>query len=330
MTDSAETMREALKEARDTLEALRKQLHGEPFAQNRDRWLNLGMRTVDAIKKSDAALSASGTKSDGGHGGQPYASTDAVEGASAPNALSGRQEGRTGGVVGATQTPGTSMSSGQTKPITAGQAPGPSDPISSQPDEREAIARIATEWRRQLGWREFEAARDGLTEEGKTGLYWIRLFVKDLDAILAMQAERRGATPVVHAINGPFASPISKMLVDDPNSASGKRLVDAPLPPAPIVGLEPVAWRYWWRSKYLTYSLNEPRPDDAEPLYTRAQLEAHAAEQVRAEREACARIADDWRVSKINNGDLTNEQLNQLLNGIGPNIAAAIRARGQV
>lgn len=53
---------------------------------------------------------------------------------------------------------------------------------------------------------------------------------------------------------------------------------------AEIAGLEPVAWRYWWRSKYLTYSLNEPRPDDAEPLYTRTQLEAHAAEQVRAER----------------------------------------------
>lgn len=189
MSDSAETMREALKEARDTLEALRKQLHGEPFAQNRDRWLNLGMRTVDAIKKADAALSASGTKSDGGHGGQPYASTDAVEGASAPNALSGRQEGRTGGVVGATQTPGSSMSSGQTKPITAGQAPGPSDPISSQPDEREAIAE-------QLqGWADFIDTEAAQSMSVASAAYANGGSLADdlRSAILAMLAERRGA-----------------------------------------------------------------------------------------------------------------------------------------
>ncbi|BEV44705.1 hypothetical protein [Afipia carboxidovorans] len=43
-----------------------------------------------------AVFRAINTSSDGGHGGQPYASTDAVEGASAPNAISGKQEGRTG------------------------------------------------------------------------------------------------------------------------------------------------------------------------------------------------------------------------------------------
>ena len=101
--------------------------------------------------------------------------------------------------------------------------------------------------------------------------------------------------------------------------------VAAPAHPAPIAGLEPVAWLMEWRTQP-----NSPMPKNDQPLYSAAQLEAHAAEQVRAEREACARFADDWRVSEINNGDLTNEQLNQLLNGTGPNIAAAIRARGQV
>ena len=55
-----------------------------PF--NRERWIEEPLYT---------ALAAA-NQSDGGHGGQPYASTDAVEGASAPNAPSGKQEGRTG------------------------------------------------------------------------------------------------------------------------------------------------------------------------------------------------------------------------------------------
>ena len=114
--------------------------------------------------------------------------------------------------------------------------------------------------------------------------------------------------------------------------------VAAPAQPAPIAGLEPVAWRYWWRSKYLTYSLNEPRPDDAEPLYTRAQLEAHAAERVEAEREACAAEADraaelhiDSRDERLGQGPpdtrgaLTQARQAQTANAI----ADAIRARGQ-
>ena len=116
--------------------------------------------------------------------------------------------------------------------------------------------------------------------------------------------------------------------------------VAAPAHPAPIAGLEPVAslldelreytaLRYAGDCKCGNCQL-VPRATLDRAIQTMAQLEAHAAEQVRAERKVCAKIADDWRVSKINNGDLTNEQLNQLLNGIGPNIAAAIRARGQV
>ena len=95
-----------------------------------------------------AVFRANNTESDGGHGGQPYASTDAVEGASAPNATSGKQEGRTGIEVGASQTPGSSMSSGQSAPIVAGQAPGPSDPSSTRSDvtaslEGDAVERVA-------------------------------------------------------------------------------------------------------------------------------------------------------------------------------------------
>ena len=58
MTDQREKMREALHEARYTLEALRSRLEQEPFAQSRDKWFDLGLRTVDAIKLADAALSA--------------------------------------------------------------------------------------------------------------------------------------------------------------------------------------------------------------------------------------------------------------------------------
>ncbi len=96
--------------------------------------------------------------------------------------------------------------------------------------------------------------------------------------------------------------------------------------PAPIAGLEPVAWRYWWRSKYLTYSLNEPRPDDAEPLYTRAQLEAHAAEQVRPLVEALEGLIEAVELDADEGlegiGSYTGARLTDAKN--------AIRARGQV
>jgi len=102
--------------------------------------------------------------------------------------------------------------------------------------------------------------------------------------------------------------------------------VAAPAHPAPIAGLEPVAWRYWWRSKYLTYSLNEPRPDDAEPLYTRAQLEAHAAEQVRPLVEALEGLIEAVELDADEGlegiGSYTGARLTDAKN--------AIRARGQV
>lgn len=42
--------------------------------------------------------------------------------------------------------------------------------------------------------------------------------------------------------------------------------------------------------------------------------------------EVAAEIAAVWRISKLNNGDLTDSQLNDFLNEIGPNIAATIRS----
>lgn len=65
--------------------------------------------------------------SDGGHGGQPFALADAAREVPAPRNISGKQEGRTGSKVGTSQTPGSPVSSGQTVPIIAEQAPGPSE-----------------------------------------------------------------------------------------------------------------------------------------------------------------------------------------------------------
>jgi hypothetical protein len=89
-----------------------------------------------------AALSSEGQEkksqsSDGGSRERPFALTDAVRETSAPNAPSGKQEGRTGIEVGASQTPGSSMSFGPAQPIVAGQAPGPSEATALNEGERE-------------------------------------------------------------------------------------------------------------------------------------------------------------------------------------------------
>jgi hypothetical protein len=188
MTDSAEKMRALVQWLKDAPTSVYTFTTDGQATVCHPRYLLASDRDViiALLEREIAALRASGTKSDGGHGGQPYASTDAVEGASAPNALSGRQEGRTGGVVGATQTPGSSMSSGQTKPITAGQAPGPSDPIPSQPDERDRIQQIielAMIEEAEIQYADF-TDRDRQRE---------KIIANAADAILAMQAERRGA-----------------------------------------------------------------------------------------------------------------------------------------
>lgn len=131
------------------------------------RGANGGVYTIHAAALGiscairSAVFRANNTESDGGHGGQPYASTDAVEGASAPNATSGKQEGRTGIEVGASRTPGSSMSSGQSAPIVAGQAPGPSDPSSTRSDV--TLENVAYQIRRALV--EYYPAMNGVIRE---------------------------------------------------------------------------------------------------------------------------------------------------------------------
>lgn len=200
--------------------------------------------------------------------------------------------------------------------------PGPSDPIPSQPDEQEAIAREPTV--EQMDRIAASKVRpyshnsalilDGLRDETD-------IVQAAAHARLAMQAERRGE-PTTNAAVAQWLEPTAHNgLVAGSSPASGTNTQ-----PAPIAGLEPVAWRYWWRSKYLTYSLNEPRPDDAEPLYTRAQLEAHAAEQVRPLVEALEGLIEAVELDADEGlegiGSYTGARLTDAKN--------AIRARGQV
>jgi hypothetical protein len=65
--------------------------------------------------------------SDGGTGVQPFVHAEAAWEVPAPRNISGKQEGQTGIKVGTSQTPGSPMLSALTLPISAGQAPGPSE-----------------------------------------------------------------------------------------------------------------------------------------------------------------------------------------------------------
>ena len=104
--------------------------------------------------------------------------------------------------------------------------------------------------------------------------------------------------------------------------------------PAPIAGLEPVAWLMEWRTQP-----NSPMPKNDQPLYSAAQLEAHAAEQVRAEREVCASIIDARCaevLSRQYSDDPPPTEFEQSVNtnlrltaALLPDLSAAIRARGQ-
>jgi len=96
---------------------------------------------VKELRAILSLLSGASTKSDGGPRGQPFALTDAVRECPAPRLSSGKQEGRTGSEVGASQIAGSSMSCGLARPIVAEQAPGPSDP-SPGPDVRRRVLDI--------------------------------------------------------------------------------------------------------------------------------------------------------------------------------------------
>ena len=240
--------------------------------------------------------------------------------------------------------------------------PGPSDPIPSQPDEREAI----------------KTALIAAGCDTGDGSYVHAAMDSVIAAILAMQAERRGATRptiptccVTGAIPGDggacgdcdpctlgenMVPDAVKRLIAEKNSLRQRvgeledQLHEAPAQPVPIAGLEPVAWRFAKRSVWHVTSEHgwaDVHGDCVEPLYTRAQLEAHAAEQVRAERERnpLNQLPNDlyWLIGK--GKTRPDEPLYgvQLLepgslkiiaeaehDDLTEAIAAAIRARGQV
>lgn len=157
-------------------------------------------------------------------------------------------------------------------------APGPSDPIAPQPDERERIQQIielAMIEDAEIQYADF-ADRDRQRE---------KIITSAAAAILVMQAERRAQ-------------------------------------PAPIAGLEPVAWR--WPSGHFTPPHITSR--EAEPLFTCAQLEAHAAEQVRPLVEALEGLIEAVELDADEGlegiGSYTGARLTDAKN--------AIRARGQV
>ena len=94
--------------------------------------------------------------------------------------------------------------------------------------------------------------------------------------------------------------------------------------PAPIAGLEPVAWRLAVGN---TFSLSKEKVfAQHEPLFSRAQLEAHAAEQVRPLVEALEGLIEAVELDADEGlegiGSYTGARLTDAKN--------AIRARGQV
>lgn len=112
--------------------------------------------------------------------------------------------------------------------------------------------------------------------------------------------------------------------------------VAAPAHPAPIAGLEPVGWRYRWRidGELTSWRVSDHSQKSSSPipgleeveLYTRAQLEAHAAEQVRPLVEALEGLIEAVELDADEGlegiGSYTGARLTDAKN--------AIRARGQV
>ena len=160
MTDSAEKMREAIKR----------------FHRNGCYPEALDFE-VDALVNELAALSASGTKSDGGVESR-HAKTGNMSGAVPEEEQSLPASGfvRAFGPEDKTSKPRD------------GVAPIPSDPIPSQPDEREAIAEAIwrAEYRRATGRERSIPWSEVSNNDHERYCYIAR-------AILAMQAERRGA-----------------------------------------------------------------------------------------------------------------------------------------
>ena len=101
---------------------------------------------------------------------------------------------------------------------------------------------------------------------------------------------------------------------------------EAHVQPAPIAGLEPVAWQMRYAGSNHPWvnaeKVNTGSDIEWRGLVPVAQAEAYAAEQVRAEREACAAICEEWAKKWGVYSDLKQAACE--------NDADAIRARGQV
>ena len=154
MTDQREKMQEALRQIRKTCD--------EPMGPSRSGLLD------KIATLADTALSAGETKSDGGTDGRASEAMGLAKAALSQdlNAPSETADGA-----------GTSR---------AGIKPGPSDPIPSQPDERERVKQVielAMIEEAEIQYADF-TDRDRQRE---------KIIANAADAILAMQAERRGA-----------------------------------------------------------------------------------------------------------------------------------------
>lgn len=289
MTDSAEKMREAIKRFH------RNCCYPEAFDFE-----------VDGLMNELAALSAGETKSDG-EVKEPSASIPDYNGVKSPALVTAH------GL------------SGKSCPLSR-VAPGPSDIIPSQPDERERIQQIielAMIEEAEIQYADF-ADRDRQRE---------KIITSAAAAILAMQAERRGFNPA------------PGWLAEDVKHASKQvEKWEAPAQPAPIAGLEPVAWQLRYSDSndpwVIAEKVNTTSLIEWRGLVPVEQAQAHAAEQVRAEREVCASIidarcaevlsrqySDDPPPTEFEQSVNTNLRLTAVLL---PDLSAAIRARGQV
>ena len=106
--------------------------------------------------------------------------------------------------------------------------------------------------------------------------------------------------------------------------------VAAPAHPAPIAGLEPVAWQLRYAGSNHPWvnaeKVNTGSDIEWRGLVPVAQAEAHAAEQVRAERERIAAWHDE-QARNFRLADTEHDNIEAFAHELS---AAAIRARGQV
>ena len=118
---------------------------------------------------------------------------------------------------------------------------------------------------------------------------------------------------------------------------------EAHVQPAPIAGLEPVAWQLRYSDSndpwVIAEKVNTTSLIEWRGLVPVEQAQAHAAEQVRAEREVCASIIDARCaevLSRQYSDDPPPTEFEQSVNtnlrltaALLPDLSAAIRARGQ-